>query len=156
MADIVDPATRSRMMSRIRGKDTAPEMLIRRGLHKLGYRYRLHVRKLPGKPDLVLPRFHAAIMVHGCFWHGHDCRYFRLPATRRAFWREKIDANRKRDLRAHRALAEHGWRVMTVWECALRDQKPAEQQRVVERIADWIESDHRSGEIRDRGGTKTA
>ena len=97
MADVVDSAVRSRIMSNIRGKDTRPEMTVRRGLHARGFRYRLHDRRLPGRPDLVFPRCHALILVHGCFWHGHNCHLFRWPESRAEFWRGKINGNKARD-----------------------------------------------------------
>ena len=118
--DVLTAAQRSFNMSRIRGRDTAPELLIRRALHARGFRYRLHGRKLPGKPDLVFPKFRAVIFVHGCFWHGHDCHLFRWPATRREFWEEKIIRNQERDSCAVSALRESGWRVLNIWECALK------------------------------------
>lgn len=118
--DVHSPEVRSHNMSRIRGRDTKPEMLIRRGLHRLGLRYQLHRRDLPGRPDLVFPSRRCVIFVHGCFWHGHDCPMFRLPVTRTEFWRQKIEANRSRDERAAGALASGGWRRLAVWECALR------------------------------------
>jgi DNA mismatch endonuclease, patch repair protein len=120
MVDIVDSATRSRMMSGIRGRNTKPEVLIRSLLHREGFRFRLHVRELPGKPDIVFSRHHAVVFVHGCFWHGHDCPLFRLPSTRSDFWREKIARNRANDHRALTSLAAAGWRVAVVWECAIR------------------------------------
>jgi DNA mismatch endonuclease, patch repair protein len=107
-------------MSRVRGRDTRPEMIIRRGLHALGFRYRLQGRLLPGRPDLVFPRYRAVIFVNGCFWHGHDCALFRIPATRRNFWESKIASNRLRDARSESSLLKLGWRVATVWECSLR------------------------------------
>ena len=119
MADVLTPAQRRLNMSRIRGKDTKPEMLLRRGLHAAGFRFRLHGRDLPGRPDLIFPGRKTVIFVHGCFWHGHDCPMFRLPATRPEFWSAKIDANRRRDQAALRSLTAAGWRVLTVWECAL-------------------------------------
>lgn len=120
--DIVDPATRSRMMSGIRGKNTKPELTIRRLLHAAGFRFRLQRKDLPGKPDLVLPKYHVAILVHGCFWHMHDgCHYFRLPTTRTEFWQNKLGGNRLRDSRSVVLLNEVGWRVLVVWECAVRD-----------------------------------
>src|SRR5690606_20475601 len=119
MADIVDKQTRSRMMSGIRGKDTKPEWLVRRALHARGLRYRLHAREIAGRPDLGLPRHRAVVFVHGCFWHGHDCRYFRLPATRPEFWKDKISRNRSNDARSRASLLAAGWRVGVVWECAL-------------------------------------
>lgn len=118
--DVLSPEQRRLNMSRIRGKDTKPEMLLRRGLHAEGFRYRLHARALPGRPDMIFPRHRAALLVHGCFWHGHDCALFRLPATRSEFWAAKIAANRVRDQQSEAALVACGWRVMTVWECALR------------------------------------
>jgi DNA mismatch endonuclease, patch repair protein len=120
MADVHSPAQRSYNMSRIRGRDTKPEIILRQGLHRAGLRFRLHASKLPGRPDLVFPRHYAAILVHGCFWHGHNCPMFRLPATRPEFWSAKIRANRERDSRALTALRDSGWRVLTVWECSLK------------------------------------
>jgi len=148
MADIVDPSTRSRMMSAIRSKDTVPELIIRRGLHAKGLRYRLHAKDLPGKPDLVFPRHGAIVMVHGCFWHGHDCPYFKLPATRRHFWQDKIEGNRRRDRKAASALIHQGWRVLTVWECALRGAPRNEQDKVIDQVARWIESGDDGMDIR--------
>lgn len=120
MADVLTPQQRQYNMSRIRGGDTKPEMMIRRGLHARGLRYRLHDRKLPGRPDLVFPRHHAVVLVHGCFWHGHSCVLFRLPATRSEFWAEKIAKNRQRDNKVHASLRAAGWRVLTIWECSLK------------------------------------
>lgn len=107
-------------MAGIRGKDTRPEMILRRGLHARGFRFRLHDRRLPGSPDLVFPGRRAVIFVHGCFWHGHGCHLFRLPATRQEFWRAKIEGNAARDALAEGALAADGWRVLSIWECALK------------------------------------
>lgn len=120
MSDVLPPEQRRLNMSRIKGRDTKPELLIRRGLHAHGFRYRLHERKLPGSPDIVFPSYRVAILVHGCFWHGHDCSMFRMPETRRQFWSAKIAANQARDTRVHEALLALGWRVLTVWECCLR------------------------------------
>ena len=152
--DVVDAATRSRMMSGIRGKDTKPELVVRRGLHALGFRYRLHDRRLPGKPDMVLPRWRAAIQINGCFWHGHDCGLFRWPGTRQEFWRSKIGRNVERDREVEAALDRAGWRVLTVWECALKGPARIGADAVVSRAADWLRSDARTGDIRgtDRAG----
>jgi DNA mismatch endonuclease (patch repair protein) len=121
VVDVVDPATRSRMMSGIRGKDTRPERELRSALWKKGLRYRIHVSGLPGRPDLVFAGRNAVVMVHGCFWHGHaGCRYFKVPATRPDFWIAKFEANRLRDIRDLGKLQSQGWRVFRVWECAIR------------------------------------
>jgi DNA mismatch endonuclease (patch repair protein) len=120
MTDVLSREQRTLNMSRIKGKDTKPEMLLRRGLHALGFRYQLHRRELPGCPDLVFPRYRAAIFVHGCFWHRHECRLFKVPETRTEFWRKKIWQNYERDQEAVKALRHEGWRILIVWECALR------------------------------------
>ncbi|WP_082503791.1 very short patch repair endonuclease [Methylobacterium sp. Leaf117] len=120
MADRLTPEQRRLNMSRVRAKDTGPEMAVRRLLHHAGYRYRLHSRELPGRPDLVLPRYRTVVFVHGCFWHGHGCSLFKVPTTRTEFWTAKIDANKRRDEAAVVALATAGWRSLWVWECALR------------------------------------
>lgn len=125
MADVVAPAVRSRMMAGIRGRDTRPELLLRRALHARGLRYRLHDQRLPGRPDMVFPKWKAVVFVHGCFWHGHGCRLFKWPATRAEWWREKIEANIARDARDVAALEAAGWRVLTVWECGLRHSPSA-------------------------------
>jgi DNA mismatch endonuclease (patch repair protein) len=140
------------MMAGIRATNTKPEMLLRRGLHALGFRFRLHGKRLPGKPDIVLPRYQAVIFVHGCFWHGHDCQLFRWPKTREAFWREKISGNRTRDQLAVNLLRESGWRVLHVWECALRGTTKLEPELVIECAASWIKSDETWGEIRGNDG----
>jgi DNA mismatch endonuclease (patch repair protein) len=138
MTDVLTPAQRQLNMSRIRGKDTRPELLLRRALHARGFRFRLHRRDLPGCPDLVLPGFHAAIFVHGCFWHGHNCPMFKLPATRTDFWAAKIGGNRERDVHVLEALAERGWRSFIVWECTLRGPSRRPIDEVVDFISDWL------------------
>ena len=121
MADVFSTSKRSEVMSRIRGKDTTPELEVRSIVHRLGYRFRLHAKDLPGSPDLVLPRLGTVILVHGCFWHRHPgCRYATTPSTRRAFWQAKFDANVARDRRVSASLRRLGWSVITVWECQLR------------------------------------
>lgn len=147
MADVVSPAVRSRMMAGIRGKNTKPEIIVRRGLHALGFRYRLHDRKLPGKPDLVFPARQAVIFVHGCFWHGHDCHLFKWPSTREDFWRAKITRNRANDRKHSAALNEAGWRQATVWECSLKGKTRLADGQPVRLLADWLRSDHASIEI---------
>ena len=120
MADIVSPEKRSSMMSGIRGKDTKPEIIIRCLLHQFGYRFRLHRKDLPGRPDIVLPKWRTVIFVNGCYWHGHeDCHLFRPPKTRTEFWTNKIEKNQARDQRNHTALEDAGWKVLVIWECAV-------------------------------------
>lgn len=115
---------RSALMRLVGREDTGPELAVRRYLHGHGFRYRLHVRSLPGTPDIVLPRYRAAVMVHGCFWHGHDCRHGRVAAkTNRSFWSEKIDANRRRDAAKELGLRALGWTVFTIWECQVEDHR---------------------------------
>ena len=118
--DVVDAATRSRMMAGIKGKNTKPELVVRRGLHAAGFRFRLHDRALPGQPDMVLSRWRAVIFIHGCFWHAHDCPLFRWPGTRQDFWRQKIGRNKERDAEVEAALDRAGWRVLKIWECSMK------------------------------------
>jgi DNA mismatch endonuclease (patch repair protein) len=150
VADVVDRATRSRMMSGIRNRDTGPERLIRSALHRLGFRFRLHPADVPGRPDLILPRYSAALFVHGCFWHGHDCSLFRLPGTRRPFWRAKISRNVERDAEVARLLEQQGWRQLTIWECAFRGPDSIGIEETVRRTARWMTSRRARGEIRGR------
>jgi DNA mismatch endonuclease, patch repair protein len=120
VTDIVTPEKRSQMMSGIRGKNTRPELVIRKALHRAGFRYRLHDKKLPGKPDLVFPKYRAVIFVHGCFWHGHDCHLFKWHKTRPAFWNKKITGNKANDDMVMTALNGQGWRTLIIWECAIK------------------------------------
>ena len=138
MVDVVDPETRSRMMSGIRGKNTKPELLIRKGLHARGFRFCLHDKRLPGKPDLVLPEFNTVIFVHGCFWHGHDCHLFKWPKTRRAFWRKKILRNKEKDAESYAYLKKDGWYILTIWECALKGRTRRPLEQVLDSAADWL------------------
>ena len=124
--DVVDPATRSRLMAGIKGKNTKPELIVRRFLHAHGYRFRLHRRDLPGKPDILLPRLKACIFVHGCFWHRHaNCKYAVLPKTRIDFWTKKLESNAARDRKVMEELTDKGWHVITVWECELKNPESA-------------------------------
>ncbi len=150
MADVHDEATRSRNMAAIRGADTKPEMVIRRGLHARGFRFRLHDRRLPGRPDLVFAKYNAVIFVNGCFWHGHDCSLFKWPKTREEFWRDKIAGNRRRDEQSRQALLGAGWRIASVWECALkgRDRLPGED--LIDNIATWLSSDRKETSFRGK------
>lgn len=138
--DIVTAQERSRMMAGIRGKNTKPEMAIRSALHRLGFRFRLHDTGLPGKPDLVFPKYRAVVFVHGCFWHGHDCHLFRWPKTRSEFWRKKIGANVVRDREQLSALLASEWRVAIIWECALKGRRRLPIEAVAEHCAIWLES----------------
>ena len=122
MSDVFTPEQRSRVMARVKGKNTTPELKVRRLLHRLGARFRLHRKDLPGAPDIVLPARHLAIFVHGCFWHGHDCaRGARVPKQNRDYWVGKVERNRTRDLVSQTALEAAGWRVEAIWECELKD-----------------------------------
>jgi DNA mismatch endonuclease (patch repair protein) len=133
--DVISPEQRSALMSRIKGKDTKIELEVRRGLHALGFRFRLGGAGLPGRPDITLPRYRTVVFVHGCFWHRHDCHLFRLPKTRTEFWKAKIDANSERDARKESQLRAMGWRVETIWECQLRGKDPEKRASEVELLA---------------------
>ena len=150
MADVVSPEIRSRMMAGIRGTNTMPELVLRRALHRAGFRFRIHVRDLPGKPDLVFPRRQAALFAHGCFWHGHNCHLFKWPKSHAEFWHAKIDRNRVVDARNAAALKSEGWRVGIVWECALRGRQKFPSETVIAICADWLRSDAPELEIRGR------
>ncbi len=124
MADVHDKLTRSFNMSRIRGKNTKPEIFVRKALFSQGFRFRLHDKNLPGKPDIILPKYRTVIFVHGCFWHGHrNCKYFSIPKTRTEWWTQKINKNRINDKIASNALKDTGWNVIVVWECAIKGDK---------------------------------
>jgi len=148
MVDVVTAAARSRMMAGIRGKNTKPELILRKGLHALGFRYRLHDRLLPGKPDIVLPRYRAVLFAHGCFWHGHNCHLFKVPSTRTDFWLAKIARNRVVDERAGMALMATGWRQAVVWECALKGKARLPIESVLANCAAWLRSSKDNLEVR--------
>lgn len=145
--DPLTPEQRRLCMSRIRATDTKPELIVRRGLHALGLRYRLHDRKLPGTPDMVFAGHRALLFVHGCFWHGHDCPLFKLPATRADFWEAKIAGNRSRDARALNALEVSGWRSLVVWECSMRGRAKLPMDELLGRSFRWITQTLPSAEI---------
>lgn len=138
MTDVHDAVTRSRNMQAIRNKDTKPELIIRQMLHARGFRYRLNAKDLPGRPDIVFPRYKAVIQVNGCFWHGHDCYVFRWPKTRTEFWKEKITGNQVRDQCSQAILLDKGWKIMTVWECALKGKKKLPVMVVADLIENWL------------------
>ncbi|NOU14653.1 MAG: DNA mismatch endonuclease Vsr [Methylococcaceae bacterium] len=145
--DVVDPEKRSRMMAGIKGKNTKPEMMVRRALFAEGFRYRLHHRKdLPGSPDIVLKSKRVVIFVHGCFWHRHsECRYARLPASNADFWSKKLESNVERDEKAIHSLIALGWPVLIVWECITRDRSMALDIGRI--INNWIQGDDQTGEL---------
>lgn len=148
MADIIGPEQRSALMSRIKGKDTKIELEVRHGLHALGFRYRLGGAGLPGRPDIVLPKYRTVVFVHGCFWHRHSCHLFRLPKTRPDFWKAKINANAERDRRKEAELVAMGWRVETIWECRLRGLSTEARGNVIITLAERI----RKGGSNDEAG----
>ena len=156
MVDVVDKETRSRMMSGIRSKNTRPEIYLRKGLHALGFRFRLHVKEIPGKPDIVLPKYRALIVVHGCFWHGHGCRYCIKPKTNTAFWQEKIHGNKLRDERTLQLQLDAGWRCLIVWECSVRLANRIPQKLdIVGLCAKWLERGSRLAHIDELGLSET-
>ncbi|MBR0816302.1 very short patch repair endonuclease [Bradyrhizobium liaoningense] len=146
MADVVSPEVRSRMMSGIRGKNTRPEIFLRKGLHAQGFRFRIHA-PLPGKPDMVFPKWNAVLFVHGCFWHGHNCHLFKWPSSRPEFWRTKINGNVTRDEVNITKLQEAGWRVGVVWECALKGRTRLDSSRAIERCSKWLKSSRKRFEL---------
>jgi DNA mismatch endonuclease (patch repair protein) len=144
LADVHDVLTRSRNMAAVRGRNTKPELLIRKALHAAGYRYRLHAKGLPGKPDLVFPSRRAVIFVNGCFWHGHDCHLFHWPLTRQNFWQAKIGGNITRDRHVRDQLAAAGWRIADIWECALKGRGKLPLDEVISRCAAFLDGDART------------
>lgn len=149
MTDIVSPEKRSVMMSGIRGKDTKPEIIVRRLLHKLGYRFRLHRKDLPGRPDIVLPKWSTVIFINGCYWHGHDaCHLFRPPKTRTDFWTKKIEGNRARDQQNYAASTDAGWKVLVIWECAVTKKLSLSDERLERAIIAALASTNPLNEIR--------
>jgi DNA mismatch endonuclease, patch repair protein len=153
MADIVDRETRSRLMAGIRGKDTSPEIVVRRELHRRGFRFRLHRKGLPGRPDIVLPKYRALILVHGCFWHCHQCQLFKWPSTNRDRWRRKLETNVVRDAENVGALRQQGWRTLVIWECALKGPGRLAMESVGALVEEWLVGGVETGEI--RGGDVT-
>jgi DNA mismatch endonuclease (patch repair protein) len=150
VADVHDKEARSRNMAAIKSRNSKPELFIRRGLHALGFRFRLHDRGLPGTPDLVFPRHKAVVFVHGCFWHRHDCHLFKWPQTRKEFWEQKIGRNAQNDEAALAELRARGWRVAVVWECALKGPGRLDRQQAIWSLATWIRSDRVSLEVRGK------
>ena len=137
-------------MAAIRAKDTRPERMIRSGLHQRGFRFRLHRKDLPGKPDIVLSKYDAVVFVHGCFWHGHDCHLYRLPKTRPGFWASKVAANQSRDETVRSALQSENWRIATIWECALKGKRKLDRDKLLISLTDWLKSTDPLFEIKGR------
>ena len=147
MTDTVDRQTRSRIMQAVPRLHTHPERVVRRGLHRLGFRFRVADRRLPGSPDLKLPRYRVVVFVNGCFWHRHEgCRYAQMPSSNRAWWARKFASNVSRDTRNVRQLLDAGWRVIVVWECALRGDR-GQRDNVIEELAAWIRGGNTTGAI---------
>ena len=145
MADRITTQARSRIMAAIRGKNTKPELLLRKALFARGYRYRIHTKRLPGSPDITLPKWGAVIFIHGCFWHAHGCGNVRLPKSNRAFWKRKLTRNMNRDQAARRELLKQGWRVLTVWDCAFKGKIPHQVEVLASRVEAWLLGGKRSG-----------
>lgn len=148
--DVVDKQKRSEMMSGIKGKDTRGELAIRKGLHKLGFRYQLHRKDLPGKPDLVFPKYNAVIFVNGCFWHAHNCHLFKWPSSRPEFWQEKINSNKIRDANNFNKYIDLGWKVLIIWECSLKGKTRRNLNEVINTAANWLLYDSQNAEIEGR------
>lgn len=144
-------------MASVGQRDTGPEMRLRRALHRLGLRYRLHDRKLPGSPDLVFPRYKSAVFVHGCFWHVHKgCKFATEPSSRKDFWREKFEANQRRDRKNYDSLLASGWRVLVVWECAVKGRKNGDFKELGYEVDKWLKSTRRYGEVGADGIVESA
>ncbi|MCZ3063569.1 DNA mismatch endonuclease Vsr [Acinetobacter baumannii] len=140
MVDQFDTATRSRIMAAIKSRNTTPELLIRSMLHRRGFRFRLHVKDLPGKPDIVLPKYHSVIFINGCFWHGHsNCRLYKLPRTRTEYWKNKVDRNQLNDRRSIELLRAKNWRVCVIWECKIKAEKK-NLNELIDIISDFLNS----------------
>lgn len=147
MADVLTSEQRRKCMSSVRRKNTSPELVLRSILHKSGLRYRLHRKNLPGTPDIVFPRFKAVLFVHGCYWHSHGCYRSAAPKSRQEFWKKKFDQNKERDARNVDTLLGLGWRVMTVWECALKGKMSLPASEVADAIKNWLSSSEQIGEL---------
>lgn len=147
VVDLVDSKTRSKMMSKIRSKNTNPELIIRSALFARGFRYRLHDKSIIGKPDIILRPLNAVVFIHGCFWHGHKCHLFRWPSTRSEWWREKINGNRLRDSKVSQDLRIDGWRQARIWECVLKGKSKHDIETIINELIDWLNSDNKELEI---------
>ncbi|MCX4187026.1 very short patch repair endonuclease [Methylophaga sp. OBS4] len=146
------PEVRKKNMRAVKSKNTKPEIIIRKALHGRGFRYKLHDKSLPGKPDLVFPKYRAVIEIYGCFWHGHNCKKFSWPNTNEEFWKEKISNNRSRDSKNIHRLMQSGWRVLIIWECSINDRNRLLKPDLINLISDWLVHGYSSSEI--NGTTK--
>lgn len=149
MADVVSSEKRSQMMAGIKGKDTKPELFIRKALHGRGFRYRIHQKDLPGKPDIVLPKYKAVLFINGCFWHGHTCHLFKLPSSKIDFWKRKISRNQELDCVNADKLLSAGWRVGIIWECALKGKTKRTFEYIIDETVRWIRSKEQTFDLRD-------
>lgn len=147
MSDIVDKETRSRMMSGIRSKNTKPEILIRKGLYHRGYRYRLHVKKIPGNPDIVLRKYNSVIFINGCFWHKHNCHLFKWPKSNIEFWKKKILKNVSNDIKNQEILNKSKWKIAIIWECSLKGKEKLDIEIILDKITQWLNNDSKRLEI---------
>lgn len=152
MSDVHSAAVRSKNMRAIKSKNTKPELLIRKALHARGFRFRLHMKTLPGSPDIVLPKYKTVIFVNGCFWHGHHCHLSKVPKTRAEFWLAKISDNMSRDMISHNRLLATDWRVAIVWECAIKGRSKQVFEAFINNLVDWI-NDPQSWGIELAGNT---
>jgi len=150
MGDVVNPEKRSQMMSGIRSKNTMPELSIRSGLHRIGFRFRVHQRKLPGNPDMVFRKYNAVIFVHGCFWHKHSCHLFKWPKTRDKFWKTKLTRNEQVDSVNIARLRGLGWRIGIVWECAVKGRARMQSDKLVRICNKWLMSNRKYLEVKGR------
>jgi DNA mismatch endonuclease (patch repair protein) len=136
--DVLTPEQRRYCMSKIKGKNTKPELTIRKELFKKGFRYKIHDSTLPGRPDMVFPMYNSIVFVHGCFWHGHGCHLFKWPATRAEFWRRKIIRNQEIDRKTKRKLQGDGWYILIIWECAIKGKQKRNIDDVIHKLCDWL------------------
>ncbi len=153
LTDTVSVERRSEIMAQVGSGDTKPELLVRKGLHALGFRYRLHVKELPGKPDLVFPRYKSVIQINGCFWHGHSCPRCRMPSSNTEYWNQKVARNMERDVANRQLLLDEGWRVLTIWECALTGKWKLGLSRVIGLASAWLLSTESISEVKGDIGT---
>ncbi len=148
MADVVSKEKRSQMMANIKGKNTKPELLVRSGLHRLGYRFKIHDNSLPGKPDIKLTKYRSVIFIHGCFWHKHNCHLFKMPSTRQDFWRSKFETNQINDKENLKKLYDFGWRICVIWECSLKGKTKLPLSKILNFCDEWLKSSDRFLEIK--------